>query len=151
MGALPLFESHDAPLPDGPAREHAAEAIARNENREERRPGVVRDSAAPGRFQRPLFESRVERAFRDWIQTPAGRHVEREVIRLARELRAAGVRRYGIAGIWERLRWDRAVRVPGSAEWKLDNRYRSHLARKVMAEVPELEELFETRDLRGRA
>ena len=106
--------------------------------------GRARQAALPG-------ESRVERAFAAWIATPAGRHVEREVIRLARDLRAVGITRYGIAGIWERLRWDRAVRVPGSAEWKLDNRYRSHLARKVMAEVPELAGLFETRDLRGRA
>ncbi len=40
--------------------------------------------------QRVLFESRVERAFAEWIATPAGQHVEREVARLAREDWQAG-------------------------------------------------------------
>jgi hypothetical protein len=76
--------------------------------------------------------------------------VEAEVIRRARALLARGVRRYGIAGIWEAIRYDNALALDGEAgAWKVNNSYRSLLARRLMAAHPELAGLFRTRDLRG--
>jgi hypothetical protein len=76
MISLPLFDSVAAP--DG-----ALEGLARNKNRELRpRPGVVRDSAAPGRFPSPSA-----RLFARWIETKEGRTVERIVRGMALERR----------------------------------------------------------------
>ncbi len=111
----------------------------------ETHPRVCRQAALPG-------ESRVERAFREWIETEDGEIVEAEIVRRARALRAAGRRHYGIAGIWEAVRYDQTIALQGEAgAWRLNNSFRSLLARRVMARVPELEGFFETRDLRGVA
>ena len=96
-------------------------------------------------------ESRVERAFRAWIASEDGRVVEAEVIRRAMLLRSRGIKRYGIASLWESIRYDAYLSLKGEAgAWRLNNSYRSLLARKVMADVPQLAGFFSVRDLRGR-
>ena len=112
---------------------------------------VAWDRANPRPPQRALpGESRVERAFRDWIASEDGQVVEAEVIRRAMLLRSRGYQRWGIASLWESIRYDRTVTLRGESVAKLNNSYRAHLARKVMGDVPQLAGFFSTRDLRGR-
>jgi hypothetical protein len=96
-------------------------------------------------------ESRVERAFAEWIKTPAGRYVEAEVIRRARELKARGREHYGIAALVEVIRYHAPVPRDGQDEFRLNNNHRSLLARRVQERCPDLAGFFETRSLRGRA
>lgn len=97
-------------------------------------------------------ESRVERAFREWVSSPDGQTVEREVIGRARLLLARGRRRYGIAALVEAIRYDWSVRLDGEPGGpRLNNSHRSLLARKVMSEQSDLDGFFETRELRGVA
>ena len=67
--------------------------------------------------------------------------------RFAIELLAAGRKRYGIAGITERIRWHTAVTTTDS-EFKISNNYRSRYARKLMQEIPELQCMFKLKCLR---
>jgi len=96
-------------------------------------------------------ESRVERAFAAWIASEDGRVVEAEVIRRAMLLRARGYKHWGIASLWESIRYDYTLALQGEAgAWRLNNSYRSLLARRIMAACPDLAGFFETRPLRGR-
>lgn len=95
-------------------------------------------------------ESRVERQFREWIESEDGRRVESEVVRRAARLQAQGFRKYGIAALIEAIRYDHAVKLIGPSDgYRINNNVRSLLARRVMEQVPELEGFFATRDLRG--
>jgi hypothetical protein len=97
-------------------------------------------------------ESRVERAFREWIASEDGQIVEDEVIRRARKLQRMGRKSYGIAALVEAIRYDNAIRILGTSDgFRINNSHRSLLARRVMERVPELREFFTCRDLRGRA
>lgn len=57
--------------------------------------------------------------------------------------------RLGIGMLFERLRWDLAIRTTGEP-LKLNNNYRALYARKIMDEHPEFADLFQTRRLRSR-
>ena len=67
---------------------------------------------------------------------------------MAFELKRAGVKRWGIAGLFEVMRRDYALRTKGG-KFKLNNNYRSHYARLLMATEPELDGFFEIRKLRS--
>ena len=67
---------------------------------------------------------------------------------MALELKRVGVKRWGIAGLFEVLRRDYALKTNGG-KFKLNNNYRSHYARALMAREPQLEGFFETRKLRS--
>ena len=68
--------------------------------------------------------------------------------RLALGLRGRGVQSYGIAGLFEQLRWTYTLQTGGDA-YKLNNNYRSHYARLLMEENPALVGFFETRRLQA--
>lgn len=70
-----------------------------------------------------------------------------ELVRLAREAKAAGVR-VGMKALWERLRWSFTVDRP-SGKFKLNNVYTARYARLIMENEPDLRGLFETRRLRS--
>jgi len=95
--------------------------------------------------------SRVERRFAEWIETPAGRYVEAEVLRLALERRRAGRRRGEINLLCALVRDQSYGLGKDEQGYAVNNSYRSLLARRLMAEHPEFEGWFETRDLRGVA
>jgi hypothetical protein len=95
-------------------------------------------------------ESRVERAFAAWIETPAGRYVETEVVRLAREDRAAGDRRGEMNWYLSSVRRQTRGLTKDRSGFACNNSYRSLLARRVMRRNPDLDGFFETRELRGR-
>lgn len=70
------------------------------------------------------------------------------IVRIARDLRARGFARCGIALIFERLRWLHAIATRGD-EYRLNHNWRAHYAREVMAREPDLVGFFETRRLRS--
>lgn len=109
-----------------------------------RLPGRARQAALPG-------ASRVERAFREWIETPAGRYVEREVIRLALEDLADGYRRGEINLYLALVRRASRGLTKDRQGYACNNSFRSLLARRLMAGHLQLDGFFATRDLRGVA
>ncbi len=62
----------------------------------------------------------------------------------ARRLRTAGWEHYGIAALWEGLRYESAVHTTGD-DFKLNNSYRALYARMLMENEPELRGFFSTR------
>jgi hypothetical protein len=57
-------------------------------------------------------------------------------------------RKLGIGMLFERLRWDLALQTRGEPI-KLNNNYRSYYARLIMAQEPDLADIFATRRLRA--
>src|ERR1041385_1437718 len=71
------------------------------------------------------------------------------VVRFAREAKERGRRqRYGIAAIFERIRWHMVIER-GDDAYKVNNNLRSHYARCVMDREPDLRDFFETRAMRA--
>ena len=70
--------------------------------------------------------------------------VYRLIVRIARQAKALGARRFGIAACFERLRWV-YLETHGDI-YKLNNTYRAFYARLVMDREPDLADLFETRE-----
>ena len=79
------------------------------------------------------------------------RHPEvyEQLLDLCIQWRRAGRSAWSIKGAWEVLRWQRHVfRDPGST-FLINNDYTSRYARLLVREHPELEGLFEMRELRS--
>jgi len=87
----------------------------------------------------------LEVAFAEWIVTPAGCHVEAEVLRMAREDLAAGDL-FGEINLYLALvrRSSRGL-TPDREGYACNNSYRALLARKLMREHQELDGFFKTR------
>jgi len=67
-------------------------------------------------------------------------------VHMAHTLQDRGVRQYGIAALWEVLRYDWAIRtVDPSSQLKLNNDYRAYYAREIMRRHPDLDGFFTTR------
>lgn len=96
------------------------------------------------------MSTKVEREFRTWAETPDGKRVVHEVCRRALKLYDLGQKHYGIAALFESIRYDSSVGLLGDGDYRLNNNHRSHLARLVMRVEPELAGFFELRSLRGR-
>lgn len=85
-----------------------------------------------------------------WRDSEQGRAVVAAVTEAARNLRRRGFRRYGIAALFEAARYTYALKVGPDAEgYALNNSFRSRLARDLMREHPELDGMFELRELRS--
>ena len=109
-------------------------------------------NAAQNRLPFDAPVSIVEKEFLAYSQTVHARELEAEVISRAERLRAAGWKHYGIAAIFEAIRFDRDSRLgPGADGYKLNNNHRSFVARKIMAEHPNLAGFFWIRQQYGRA
>ncbi len=72
--------------------------------------------------------------------------VYRELVQLARRLKAKGVAQMGIGMLYEVLRYRTALRTAGDP-FKLNNSYRSYYARLIMLDEPDLAGCFELREL----
>lgn len=71
-------------------------------------------------------------------------HVYAVLVGLTREyVRRTGRRRVGIAAVFERARWELSIQTTESPA--LNNSYRAHYARLIMAQEPDLADVFETR------
>ncbi len=77
----------------------------------------------------------------------ANPHVYEALVQLALDLANRGHRRIGIGMLFEVLRWQTAM-VTTDSGFKLNNNYRSHYARAIMDNVPDLAGIFELRELR---
>lgn len=91
----------------------------------------------------------LQKQYEQWLFSDNGKAVAHEVVKRAKALKRRGFRQYGIAAIWESIRFDRAIEVGTDAEgYRVNNNFKSRLARDIMTFVPELEDFFETRELR---
>lgn len=67
------------------------------------------------------------------------------LVRLAREwVRATGRDKLGIKALYERARWEIAIQTQ-DADYKLNNNFTAFYARLIMAQEPDLSELFHMR------
>jgi hypothetical protein len=90
----------------------------------------------------------LDEQFDAWIRTTHGQEVYLAVIARAFRLQRAGVTHYGIGAICEAIRFSWTIRR-GPDTWKVNNNWRSRMARLAMTEYPALEGFFETRELRS--
>lgn len=74
--------------------------------------------------------------------------VYEELLALANQARSRGRHRIGIGMLFEVLRWNRYLTTT-DPDFKLNNNYRSRYARLLMDNHPELQGLFETRELKS--
>ena len=71
------------------------------------------------------------------------------LVDMARNLYRNGWMRFGIAMLWENLRYTTMLGAgPGEEPYRLNNSYRSRYARLIMATEPDLDGVFELRELR---
>lgn len=93
-----------------------------------------------------LFASdHIEEAFREFHN--AHPYVYDALVRLARQWKSAGHAKLGIATLYERLRWEWHVSgLKDNEGYKLNNNYKALYARKIMAEHPDLNGLFNLRE-----
>lgn len=71
-------------------------------------------------------------------------HIYAELRRMALALRQRGMARYGIAGLFETLRYHYAIQTQGD-DFKLNNDFRALYARLLMRNEPALYGFFEIR------
>jgi hypothetical protein len=96
------------------------------------------------------FPGRLHQAYLRWRETDDGKLVVGAIRLRALELRRRGWRRYGIQALAEVARFDRALAVgPDADGYKINNSHLSRLSRDLMREDPELDDFFETRELRS--
>jgi hypothetical protein len=75
-------------------------------------------------------------------------HVLQLLLTYAEQLERAGRRRYGIASLFERIRWHVAVETHDPAtDWKLNNSHRAYYARLLVLLRPSLDAVIERRQL----
>lgn len=85
---------------------------------------------------------RIEQAFRQFHgDNPA---VYSQLVTMAKTLKQRGYQHYGMKGLFEVLRWERAITTTGS-EFKLNNNYTSYYARLIMQKEPFLRGFFRIR------
>ena len=68
------------------------------------------------------------------------------LVKLARKVKASGLNHYGIAGLYEVLRYDSAISTNGKP-FKLSDNYKSRYSRLIMSQEPDLEGFFSTKEL----
>jgi len=71
--------------------------------------------------------------------------VYRTLFQLAYNLYVKGIRKYGIAGLWEVMRWQMTMEL-ADEEFKLNNDYKAFYARLLMAQNSFLEGFFTVRN-----
>jgi hypothetical protein len=75
--------------------------------------------------------------------------VYRVLVDYARQIKARGFTRYSIKTIWAVMRWHYDTGTRGPEEhFRLDDRYYSRYARKIMSQESDLRDFFSTRELR---
>jgi hypothetical protein len=69
------------------------------------------------------------------------------LVKQTRRLKAMGHRHISIKMLWEHLRCEWMLKTTDDSEFKLCNDYHSRYARLIMEQEPDLEGIFETREL----
>ncbi len=93
----------------------------------------------------PSNRSKIEAAFEQFHSEHP--EVYGELVELAREMKARGYERFGIATIYEVARWRSMLRARDGHGFKLNNSHRALYARTIMAQESDLEGVFDTRRL----
>ena len=96
--------------------------------------------------QETLFASELEMKF--WEFHKNNPQVYVTLVRLARELKDTGHRKIGIGMLFEVVRWQTMLRTEGDP-YKMNNNYRSRYARLIMENEPDLEDIFDLRELKS--
>jgi hypothetical protein len=96
--------------------------------------------------QRTLFTGSLQDQFVEWVRQ--NDEMVTAMVAYAREAKAAGHQRYGVAALVERARWNLRVEKKNAADFKINNNVRSRLARFLMQAFPDLKGMFETRQLK---
>jgi hypothetical protein len=97
----------------------------------------------------PPFGGTIQERFEDFRATNP--HVEASLVRLARQAHRRGHRKIGIELLFAVLRWETMMKTNDpSSGFKLNDHYTSRYARLLMDKYPDLEGLFETRQLRSK-
>jgi hypothetical protein len=68
-----------------------------------------------------------------------------KLVEMCHNLKNNGIKRYGIAGLFEALRYQHALIDDPASDFKLNNNYRAFAARDIMLMNPTLDGFFETR------
>jgi hypothetical protein len=77
-------------------------------------------------------------------------HVYDSLVDMARLLKGHGHERYGIAALFETLRYQSAISTnDASSPFKLSNDYKPYYARDIMRQNPDLEGFFEIKKARA--
>ena len=93
-----------------------------------------------------LFDTEADAKFKQFhAENPK---VYEELVKLAREAKAAGRTKIGIKMLWEVVRWNTWIATTDT-HWKLPNNHHSRYARLVMEQEPDLKDIFNTRELRS--
>ena len=72
--------------------------------------------------------------------------VMEQLTKMARNLRARGTHHYGIAALWEVLRYNRLMNSDDpTSNFKLNDHYRAYYAREIMRRNADLDGFFATR------
>lgn len=76
-------------------------------------------------------------------------HVYASLVRLARQAHQRGHRRIGIELLFAVLRWEHLLTTNDpSSSFKLNDHYTSRYSRLIMEQEPDLDDIFETRQLK---
>jgi hypothetical protein len=89
----------------------------------------------------------IDERFQEWLKVNG--HVYREFVRVARQLRDAGHKRYSAKGIVEGLRFNRSLATVRVDDYRINNVFTSRLARKLIEEDPSFATFFELRELKS--
>jgi len=90
----------------------------------------------------------IQEKYEEWRETSDGEVVYEAVKAAAFRLVARGFRHYGIAALFEAARYTHSLKVGPDAEgFKVNNNWRSRMARELMETEPGLDGFFELRTL----
>lgn len=100
------------------------------------------------RTQMPLIEveTRLEAEFQAFHA--ANPHVYDKLVKMTRQAQARGHRQIGISMLFEVLRWESLITTTDT-DYKLNNNYRSRYARLIMKLNPDLDGIFELREIKS--
>jgi hypothetical protein len=98
-----------------------------------------------------LFDDQPRRTIQDRFEQFHEAHPEvyLEIVRMARELKAAGHQRYSMDALLHVIRWHRHVRREHGGEFKINDHMSSRYSRLVQMMEPDLDGFFETRGLKA--
>jgi len=103
--------------------------------------------APPRLIPRKKGKLTLDERFEAWVK--ANPHIVARFLRFAREAQASGRRRFGIGMIAERVRWYTYVESKEDG-YRVNNSYRSRLARLLVERDPSLAGMFEFRKLTSK-
>lgn len=90
-------------------------------------------------------EGELDRKFREFHEKNP--HVYKMLVDMTKKAKERGRTKVGIGMLFEVVRWEMFIKTT-DVDFKLNNNYRSRYARKIMADYPELDGFFETRELK---